>query len=79
MEIMRTDYFTKDVWGWKPNCQLDLVLMIDTDTGGVFPLYSSASHDLPNEQLGPQLRLEKSSSGDLPWFWAWTVRRMQRQ
>lgn len=77
MEIMRTEYFAKDVCGWKPNCQLELVAMIDI--GGAFPLYSSASHGLPDEQLGHQLRVEQSPSGALSWFWAWSVPVMQRQ
>lgn len=64
---MRTEYFAQDVCGWKPSWQLDLVLM--TDIRGSFPLYSSASCDLPNEQLGHQLRVaEQNSSGDFPWF-----------
>ena len=56
---MRTEYFAQNVCGWKPNCQLDLVLMIDT--GGTFPLYSSPSHDLPNEQLGHDWGLQSKT------------------
>lgn len=57
--------------------QFDLPLV--ADAGGGCPLYGSASHGLPDEQLGHQLRVEQSSSGDLPWSWAWGVPRMQKQ
>lgn len=75
---MRTEYFAQYVCGWKLSCQLELVLM--TDIEGGFPLYSSASQDLPREQLGHLLRVAKrNSSGNFAWSWVSSVAKVQRQ
>lgn len=56
---MRAEYFC-------PGClwveaQLSAWLSLDGDSGGDFPLYSSAPHDLPHEQLGHQLSLSQAA------------------
>lgn len=56
---MRAEYFC-------PGClwveaQLSAWLSLDGDSGGDFPLYSSAPHDFPHEQLGHQLSLSQAA------------------
>lgn len=63
--------------GGRRNCQLDFVLM--SDTGGSFPLYSSAFHDVLDEQLGHQLRVAEQNSSGVPLVWSMECPRMQRQ
>lgn len=61
--------------------QLSAWLSLDGDSGGDFPLYSSAPHDLPHEQLGHQLSLSQAAVEIPPGHGeaAKCIPKMQRQ